>query len=483
MSALCARGGESNFTSRRRHALAHGTARAGRSKALRSDAAMGPASPAAPLVFVGGAAVDWIARVGGFPEPDAKIRTTAPIEVQGGGNAANAATCAGRLGARVALISKVGADSNGNDLVSDLEKNGVDTSAILRQGRTPFTYILVDEASNTRTCIHTPSDAPMRPNELDATKALDTAIYGCLWKDHCSLDEACSPVCVFDGRITENALRVADAARELRDDALLIVEAERLRSHLEELLEKADIIVASKHYPFESTGEEHLGDALISMAFQYPRARAIVVTLGSRGAVALLRGNWATEQETTDERPAANDVAASLDALQSKWQSSSSHEPANLRVPDVACIRWDDAAPLESRYSPNRGDASERDARRTAAAQEEGRRNAGADAPITSSSSQDNCGALPAESLALLACTACAGAKIVDTTGAGDAFIGALSAELASAVGASRSLSLGSTFWSSALRTCSVVAALKCGGVGARSALPRRKEVNAVFRD
>ena len=247
----------------------------------------------------------------------------------------------------------------------------------------------------------------------------------------------------------------------------------------EELLEKADIIVASKHYPFESTGEEHLGDALISMAFQYPRARAIVVTLGSRGAVALLRGNWATEQETTDEHPAANDVAASLDALQSKWQSSSSHEPANLRVPDVACIRWDDAAPLESRYSPNRGDASERDARRTAAAQEEGRRNAGADAPITSSSSQDNCGALPAESLALLACTACAGAKIVDTTGAGDAFLAGLLHRLVK----EPNLLAGSdpVRVKQALQFASACGALVCQGAGAIDPQPAEPAVLAFI--
>jgi sugar/nucleoside kinase (ribokinase family) len=48
-----------------------------------------------------------LAAVAQYPQPDEKLRTTA-LEVQGGGNAANALTAAARLGLAPALVTKVG---------------------------------------------------------------------------------------------------------------------------------------------------------------------------------------------------------------------------------------------------------------------------------------------------------------------------------------------------------------------------------------
>uniref|UniRef100_A0A2N9HJN1 Carbohydrate kinase PfkB domain-containing protein n=1 Tax=Fagus sylvatica TaxID=28930 RepID=A0A2N9HJN1_FAGSY len=57
------------------------------------------------LLGCGAAVVDYLAAVAAYPKPDDKIRTTS-LQVQGGGNAGNALTCAARLGLKPRLISK-----------------------------------------------------------------------------------------------------------------------------------------------------------------------------------------------------------------------------------------------------------------------------------------------------------------------------------------------------------------------------------------
>jgi hypothetical protein len=66
----------------------------------------------------------------------------------------------------------------------------------------------------------------------------------------------------FDGRLTEAALVLAAAARQR--GVPVLVEAERLRPGLEQLLGMADFVVSSTHFPQEWTGEELLGDALVA---------------------------------------------------------------------------------------------------------------------------------------------------------------------------------------------------------------------------
>lgn len=134
--------------------------RSSRLLTTRCGAAPPPLPSRLKLVGLGSAGIDYMAPVAAFPAPDAKIRTSQPLSVQGGGNAANALVAAARLGLEPALFSKLGNDANGDAIVAELEAEGVDTRAVLRgEGSSPFTYIIVDQQANTRTCIHTPGAA------------------------------------------------------------------------------------------------------------------------------------------------------------------------------------------------------------------------------------------------------------------------------------------------------------------------------------
>ncbi len=69
------------------------------------------------------------------------------MQTQGGGNAGNALTAAARLGVcRPALLTKIGSDSVGDQILAELDGDGVEISHVLRapNAPSPFTYIIVD---------------------------------------------------------------------------------------------------------------------------------------------------------------------------------------------------------------------------------------------------------------------------------------------------------------------------------------------------
>ena len=70
------------------------------------------------------------------------------MQTQGGGNCANALTAAARLGLDPWLVSKIGDDGLGDQMLAELNNDGVHTDFVLRESDSPspFTYIIVDRA-------------------------------------------------------------------------------------------------------------------------------------------------------------------------------------------------------------------------------------------------------------------------------------------------------------------------------------------------
>ncbi|CAL5000460.1 unnamed protein product [Urochloa decumbens] len=154
----------------------------------------------------GASSVDYLATVASFPNPD-KIRSLA-LKVQGGGNTGNALTAAARLGLHPRIISKVANDAQGRNVLKELQDDGIDTSYMLvaEDGNTPFTYIIVDNQTKTRTCIHTPGYPPMSPEEL-TKESLSAALAG-------------ADIVYFDVRLHDTALVVAQECRQFKEKSL-----------------------------------------------------------------------------------------------------------------------------------------------------------------------------------------------------------------------------------------------------------------------
>lgn len=99
------------------------------------------------IVVIGGANTDYVVRGPRLPVAGETVEGEQFLEGPGG-KGANQAVAAARLGARVALISKLGRDSRGDALVDRLCAAGVDTQFVLRDDRTAtgVALIMVDEA-------------------------------------------------------------------------------------------------------------------------------------------------------------------------------------------------------------------------------------------------------------------------------------------------------------------------------------------------
>ncbi|KAL5149098.1 Ribokinase [Glycine soja] len=186
------------------------------------------------IVGFGGVGVDFLAVVPSFPKPDSKIRTT-EFTVQGGGNNGNTMTCAARLGLKPRIISKVSNDGPGKTMLEELEAEGVDTSffVVSKEGTSPFSYIIVDNQSKTRTCIFTPGYPEMVPQDLSRANLLS------------ALDGA--RVVYFDARMPDNALVIAQEA--FHQNISILIDAERPREGLNDLLSLADYVVCSEKFP------------------------------------------------------------------------------------------------------------------------------------------------------------------------------------------------------------------------------------------
>ena len=85
------------------------------------------------VVGLGMNCVDCILRLPDLPpNPEEAIQETIILAwtMQGGGKVATAMAAASRLGAKTAIVTKVGADEWGQFVISDFQKYGVDTRHI-----------------------------------------------------------------------------------------------------------------------------------------------------------------------------------------------------------------------------------------------------------------------------------------------------------------------------------------------------------------
>ena len=83
------------------------------------------------IVVIGGANMDYIVRGKKLPKPGETVMGDLFLEAPGG-KGANQAVAAIRLGARVGLVSRVGVDRRGREILKRLKEEGVDTNLIVR---------------------------------------------------------------------------------------------------------------------------------------------------------------------------------------------------------------------------------------------------------------------------------------------------------------------------------------------------------------
>ncbi|UWQ18803.1 PfkB family carbohydrate kinase [Jannaschia sp. M317] len=130
------------------------------------------------LLVCGIAVMDYVHRVEAIPQGEGKHRSTA-FERIGGGCAANAAVGAARLGGDVTLMTRLGLDATGGELVAMFADHGV-TQAFARGGRTPLSSVMVDRTGE-RMIVNFPgADLPIAPPPVPA---FDAVLADCRWPE------------------------------------------------------------------------------------------------------------------------------------------------------------------------------------------------------------------------------------------------------------------------------------------------------------
>ena len=105
------------------------------------------------IICVGNATLDRIWRVTALPRPGDKIRSQSYLEV-GGGQAANAAVAAARLGGQVSLICAVGTDLIGTAILDELGAEQIDLAYVHRvDGARSISSAILVETSGERAII------------------------------------------------------------------------------------------------------------------------------------------------------------------------------------------------------------------------------------------------------------------------------------------------------------------------------------------
>ena len=215
--------------------------------------------------------IDYVALVPEFPGRNAKQRLDEFVRRPGGQMATAAAVCA-RLGWRARYIGSFGDDELAEIGRASLTGEGVDVSGAwnVPGATSQFAVVIVDRTTGERTV---------------------------LWNRHPGLKIAPSQVsreAVTMGRMLlvdcHETAAATQAARFAREAGIpTVVDVEKVRNGIHELLSSIDAIIAAEPFPPALTGYTEHGKALAAMAAEF-KAPLVAVTLGEEGSLALCGG-------------------------------------------------------------------------------------------------------------------------------------------------------------------------------------------------
>ena len=214
---------------------------------------------------------DLLAVVAEYPRAGTK-GPVRDLTILPGGQAATAMTAVSRLGWSARYIGCFGDDANGRLGRETLEQVGIDvTTCKTATGATnALSLILVDQGSGQRTVLWSrhpglrlgPEDVP-----LDAVRS--------------------GRVLLVDCHETEAATAATRHARAASIPT--IIDVERVRPGIEELLSQIDIIITAQEFPEALTGIGDLGRALRTVRHSFGAA-VVCTTLGAEGSLAVVDG-------------------------------------------------------------------------------------------------------------------------------------------------------------------------------------------------
>lgn len=221
------------------------------------------------IVVLGSLNTDLVATVPHLPRPGETVLGNALHTFQGG-KGANQAVAAARLGGRVSMVGRVGADSFGTALIEQLVEAGVDTHGVTRDPALPTgaALILVDAAGQNQIAVAPGANRVVGDDEVAAALVM-------LGPDDLLLAQLEIPLAAVRRAVLgTRATVLLNAAPPLSLDA--------------ELLERLDVLVVNETEAEALFARPVAGPEAAAEVAGIARSAGVdlaVVTLGAAGAV------------------------------------------------------------------------------------------------------------------------------------------------------------------------------------------------------
>ncbi|MFT2014340.1 ribokinase [Streptomyces sp. 796.1] len=220
------------------------------------------------LLVVGSANVDLVIGVERRPAPGETVLGS-DLAVHPGGKGANQALAAARLGARAALLARVGDDEHGRLLLASQRAAGVDTDGVLVGGApTGVALITVDPSGDNSIVVSPGANGRLTPADVRAAAPLLAAAR------------------VVSLQLEIPLETVAETVRGLAPDARLVLNPSPPAPLPAEVLAACDPLVVNEHearYVLGAAAGETPQDWARGLLALGPRS--VVITLGAQGAV------------------------------------------------------------------------------------------------------------------------------------------------------------------------------------------------------
>ncbi|MCT9104661.1 ribokinase [Streptomyces mirabilis] len=251
------------------------------------------------LLVVGSANADLVIGVERRPAAGETVLGS-DLVVHPGGKGANQAVAAGRLGARTALLARVGDDAHGRLLLDSQRAAGVDTAGVLVGGApTGVALITVDPSGDNSIVVSPGANGRLTPEDVRSAGNLLAASR------------------VVSAQLEIPLETVVEVVRNLAPGSRFVLNPSPPRALPAEVLAACDPLIVNEHEARVIVGTD-LGDspedwasALLALG-----PRSVVITLGARGAlVASAEGSArvpSVKVETVDTTGAGDAFTAAL---------------------------------------------------------------------------------------------------------------------------------------------------------------------------
>ncbi|HQE20140.1 MAG TPA: ribokinase [Aggregatilineales bacterium] len=277
----------------------------------------------AHVVVVGSLNMDLVVRAPRIPAPGETL-LGGEFHTVPGGKGANQAVAAARLGARVSMVGRLGADDFATQLLANLEADGIDHSAVIQDASTTTGVALIVVADDGQNSIVVASGANMQVTPDDVDAAAETI--------------AAADVLLLQLEIPLDAVqRAAEIAHE--HGVPVVLNPAPARDLPADLLSRVDVLIPNESETALLTGLPVDTRAELEAAARTLLGRGVgtaILTLGARGAM-LATGSSVELIPTFEVQPV--DTTAAGDAFVAGFSVALAEGK-----PVAEAVRWGNAA-------------------------------------------------------------------------------------------------------------------------------------------